>query len=241
MEEQKINVDALQLPELNLSPRHYHQYDSEDLDEYGEPYYDDDEDEDNSDLGHLVGYDDEEEIDEHRMRRYLANEGIEYMEADDDEVESRYAIYDSADSIDESLSNEDLSDENDAYKDLDDMELVRVQGRQRRTLIRVTRDGDGPDDEEILHEEEEEIDDDEAMEVDEEEIQLNNLNKETVTISRMPAGSGVVVKTTQADEGKSSTSLEQLKSARPPWKKLNEVSIERATEEDCPNKKFKSN
>ncbi|XP_065214276.1 uncharacterized protein LOC135841305 isoform X2 [Planococcus citri] len=271
MEEQKINVHALHLPELNLSPRYHYESDSDDddMDDY-EGYYDEEGDE----YGHLVSYDEEEEEEdeigdhENRMRRFMVTED-EYIEEDEEDGESRYALFD-ADEQEESDSHEELSDDDDAYKDLDELDRGErmPSSRQRRTLISVTRGGDGPDDEEILHEEEEEYDED--LDGDDEELRIN-LNKENVTISRMPAGSGVgvgagagvaaVKSQSQGSETTSASTLEELKCARPwskklnevriepitveesarPSKKLNEVSIERATEEDCPNKKFKSN
>lgn len=273
MEEQKINVHALHLPELNLSPRYRYESDTDDMDDYEACYDEEDDDEgeeyegeEYEDDEYVVSYDEIEEHDAQTRQRFITEE--EYIEDEDEDGESRYAVFDPEDQ-EESDSHEELSDDDDAYKDLDELdEGERMpSSRQRRTLISVTRGGDGPDDEEILHEEEEEYDED--LDGEDEELRIN-LNKENVTISRMPAGSGVgagagvaVVKSqSQGSETTTSAStLEELKCARPwskklnevriepitveesarPSKKLNEVSIERATEEDCPNKKFKSN
>lgn len=138
MHEQNIDIDSLNLPNLNLSPRST--YDSDDI--YTGEYYDDEEGE----IDNSFEYDDldVEDIEEHhaqlRFRRTYQDESDDTECMEEEEYGThRYAYLDSdpegeGHGIED--SEDDYSDEDIMYKDLENLEMMKAKRRRRTDLCR---------------------------------------------------------------------------------------------------------
>lgn len=247
MDEQNINVENLRLPPLNLTPRHRRSYyDTDDMDEFGEMDYDEEDEDEDDDIDPGYVYENVEgslRLRRLRRSRYIHEHELDeeegaFIDAEDDEDGDeemvlqhggKYEMFDSDEESGEMDGDSDEENSDDCLYENMNIEQFRAHVYGRDSLV-----------EEDEEEERIEEEDEEEEEEDEEKItnnKLNSLNKEVVTISKLPmvmvptssssnsSGGGggdqssVVATVTDAGgENKTKKSIEDLKKLRP-WSK----------------------